>query len=106
MPAPCEDPDKGRVCTYGKPELWVSNMFAWELFQECSAQVNVAGMGDILGIKFEAVDFLFDLYNIIDRDERVQLFEKIMTIDRIRVFQQHKKNERAIEEQKNKARKK
>lgn len=81
-------------------------MFAWELFQECSAQVNVAGMGDILGIKFEAVDFLFDLYNIIDRDERVRLFEKIMTIDRIRVFQQHKKTERQIAEQKNKAHKK
>lgn len=78
-------------------------MLAWQLFQECASQVNVAGMGDILGIRFEAVDFLFDLYNIRDRDERVRLFEKIMTIDRIRVFQQHKKTEKAIEEQRNKS---
>lgn len=78
-------------------------MLAWQLFQECASQVNVAGMGDILGIRFEAVDFLFDLYNIRDRDERVRLFEKIMTIDRIRVFQQHKKTEKAIAEQKNKS---
>ncbi len=60
-------------------------------------------MGDILGIKFEAIDFLFDLYNIKDRDEKLILFDKIMTIDRIRVFTQRKKTERMIEEQKNKS---
>lgn len=60
-------------------------------------------MGDILGIKFEAIDFLFDLYNIKDRDERIILFDKIMAIDRIRIIAQHKKTERIIEEQKNKS---
>lgn len=42
-------------------------------------------MGDILGIKFEAIQFLFDIYGIIDRDERLDLFEKIQIIDTARM---------------------
>jgi len=41
-------------------------------------------MGDILGIKFEAIDFIFNLYNI-DSEERLDLFEKIQIIDTARM---------------------
>jgi hypothetical protein len=46
--------------------------------------VIVGGMGDVLGIRFEAIAFLFDLYDIMNTDERRDLFEKIMTIDGVR----------------------
>lgn len=81
------------------PNLYQSNAFAWQLFQECSSQVIVAGMGDILGIRFEAIDFLFDLYNIKDEWERECLFEKIMTIDRVRILSQRKATEKKLAEQ-------
>lgn len=55
------------------------------MYQKCSGQVIVAGMGDILGIKFEAIEFVFDIYEIDDREERRILFEKIQTIDIIRL---------------------
>jgi hypothetical protein len=41
-------------------------------------------MGDILGIRYEAIAFLFELYDIIDNEERRELFEKIMLLDGIR----------------------
>jgi hypothetical protein len=63
----------------------LSNQFAWELYQKCSGQVIVAGMGDVLGIKFEAIDFIFNLYCIDDPEERRFLFEKIQIIDIIRL---------------------
>lgn len=72
------------VCKFGKPELWLSNRFAWELFQKCANQVIVAGMGDVLGIKFEAIEFLLNLYGVEDLESRRELFEKIQIIDTIR----------------------
>lgn len=42
-------------------------------------------MGDVLGIKFEAIEFLLDLYGIDDLEERRFLFEKIQIIDIIRM---------------------
>lgn len=42
-------------------------------------------MGDILGIKFEAIEFVFDLYAIHNLEERRELFEKIQIIDIIRL---------------------
>ena len=79
-----------------------SNIFAWQLFQECSNQVIVAGMGDVLGIKFEAIDFLFNLYNINDEWEKQCLFEKIMTVDRIRMISQRQNSAKRAEELKHK----
>ena len=72
-------------CEFGKVDLWVSNHYAWELYQKVAGQVIVAGMGDILGIKFEAIQFLFDIYGIIDSVERLDLFEKIQIIDTARM---------------------
>jgi hypothetical protein len=51
----------------------------------CASQVIVAGMGDVLGIKFEAIDFIFNLYDITDIEEKRFLFEKIQIIDIIRL---------------------
>ena len=42
-------------------------------------------MGDILGIKFEAIEFIFNLYQIEDIYERQDLFEKIVAIDSVRL---------------------
>jgi len=51
----------------------------------CATQVIVAGMGDVLGIKFEAIGFIFDLHGIDDLEEKRFLFEKIQIIDIIRL---------------------
>jgi hypothetical protein len=59
----------------------------------CSSQVIVAGMGDVLGIKFEAIEFLFDLFEIDDNDERRLLFEKIQNIDIIRLKSSRNRSE-------------
>lgn len=72
-------------CEFGKVDLWVANHYAWELYQKVAGQVIVAGMGDVLGIKFEAIQFLFDIYGIIDKEERLELFEKIQIIDTARM---------------------
>jgi hypothetical protein len=65
--------------------LWPGNLFAWELFQKLSGQVITGGMGDILGIKFEAIESLFNIYGIMDNEERLILFEKITSIDEVRI---------------------
>lgn len=87
------------------PKLFQSNIFAWQLFQECSGQVITTGFGDILGIKFEAIDFLFDLYNIKGEWERQCLFEKLMVVDRIRTLSQRRETAKRIEQSKNQPRK-
>jgi hypothetical protein len=82
-------------CPNGKVDLWACNHFAWQLYQEVSGQVIVAGMGDILGIKFEAIAFLFDIYMINDYYERQDLYQKIVAVDAVRM------NIRNIEMKKN-----
>lgn len=42
-------------------------------------------MGDILGIKFEAIEFLLNLYGVEDLESQRELFEKIQIIDIIRL---------------------
>lgn len=84
-----------------KPDLWVSNTFAWELFQRLSGQVIVAGMGEPLGIKFEAIGFIFDLYGIHDDTEKIELFEKITLIDSVRL--KYKRDELIRQQQQPKA---
>lgn len=54
------------------------------MYQKVSSQVIVGGMGDVLGIRFEAIGFLLDLYDILMVDERRDLFEKIMSVDGVR----------------------
>lgn len=71
-------------CPFDKPTLFLSNHLAWDLYQKVCSQVIVGGMGDVLGIRFEAIEFLFDLYDIINTDERRDLFEKILAIDGVR----------------------
>ncbi len=41
-------------------------------------------MGEVLGINFTAIEFIFDIYGIIDPYERRLLFEKIQLVDNIR----------------------
>jgi len=72
-------------CSFGKPDLMISNHLAWELFQKISGQVIVAGMGDILGIRFEAIAFILDFYEIYDSETRHDVFEKILAIDSVRI---------------------
>lgn len=73
------------VCPNGYVELFKTNIFAWELWQKLSGQVIVAGMGEPLGIRFEAINFIFDLYGIEDQSYKEDLFEKILLIDSVRM---------------------
>lgn len=79
-PTPCEFDD----CPFGKPYLWPSNAFIWEMYTKVSGQVIVAGMGEVLGIKFEAIQFLFDLYEL-PQETRLETFEKILAIDAVKM---------------------
>ena len=72
-------------CPNGECDLWKTNIFAWELWQKLSGQVIVAGMGEPLGIKFDAIGFIFDLYGIEDQLFKEDLFEKILIIDGVRM---------------------
>ena len=77
-------------------DLWISNHLAWEFFQLLSGQVNTAGMGEIIGIKFEAISFVFDIYQISDALQKRELFEKIILIDQIRMefrMKEHKQED-------------
>ena len=71
-------------CQFGKPKLFIGNHLAWELYQKVSTQVIVTGMGDIIGIRFEAIESIMNIYGIMDSEERVDLFEKIIEIDTVR----------------------
>jgi hypothetical protein len=42
-------------------------------------------MGQPLGIYFSSILAIFDIYGIIDIDERRELFEKIQLIDKVRL---------------------
>ena len=81
--------------------MWVSNYFAWELYQKLSGQVIVAGMGEVLGINFLAIDFIFNLYEI-EQSERLILFEKILAIDTVRCKERSQQIQRQVEAAKSK----
>jgi len=63
----------------------INNHLAWELFQKVSGQMIVAGMGEPLGINFLAIDFILDIYGILKRDKRREMFDKIILFDSIRL---------------------
>ena len=52
-------------------------------------------MGEVLGVKFEAIQFILDLYCINEIELRRDIFEKILKIDEIklkkRIQKQNKK---------------
>lgn len=75
----------GEECISGKPDLYIGNHLAWELYQKVSGQVIVAGMGEIIGIQFSAIEFILSIYQIYDPDVRCDLFEKILLIDTVRI---------------------
>ena len=72
-------------CPHGKIDLFISNQFAWDLYEKLIGQVIVAGMGDILGVKFEAIQFIFEVYQVKEPFYRQDLFEKILLIDSVRL---------------------
>lgn len=80
--APCIPNEE---CPFGKPHLLMGNHLAWDIYNQCSSQVIVAGMGEVLGIKFEAIQFIFDIYEIKNAETRRDIFEKITLIDTIRI---------------------
>lgn len=51
-------------------------------------------MGEVLGINFTAIEFIFDIYGIIDPYERRLLFEKIQLVDNIRLQAKLKANKK------------
>lgn len=79
--APCEI-DK---CEHGSDKLFISNHLAWDFYNKLAGQVIVAGMGEVLGIRFEAIEAILNIYRIEDPQIRVELFEKISIIDGVRM---------------------
>jgi hypothetical protein len=65
--------------------LTVRNSWVFDLYQKCSGQQIVAGMGQPIGIMFTAIVAMLDIYCIFDIEERVEIFEKIQLIDSIRL---------------------
>lgn len=72
------------------------------MYEKLSSQVIVAGMGEALGIKFEAIDFIFNLYEITDTHEKQDYFEKIQLIDSIKLNYKRKELIKKQQETKNK----
>jgi len=72
-------------CPFGKPTLTVRNGYIFDLYQKCAHQQIMAGMGQPIGIIFQSILALFDIYGIIDTYERREIFEKIQIIDHIRL---------------------
>ncbi|PKP53818.1 MAG: hypothetical protein CVT92_02480 [Bacteroidetes bacterium HGW-Bacteroidetes-1] len=65
--------------------LTVRNSWVFDLYQKCSGQQIVAGMGQPIGIMFTSIVAMLDIYCIFDVEERVEIFEKIQLIDSIRL---------------------
>ena len=42
-------------------------------------------MGDILGIRHEAIESILNIYGIANQEQRVELFEKVCIIDGVRM---------------------
>ena len=81
--APCLLPDG--ECFVGKPILWYSNHIAMEIFNKIQNQLIIAGMGEPIGLNQQAIINIMDIYDIRDIEERRVLFDKILTIDNIRM---------------------
>jgi len=81
--APCLLPDG--ECISGKPTLWYSNHIAMELFNKIQNQLIIAGMGEPIGLNHQAIINILDIYDIKNVDERKVLFDKILTMDNLRM---------------------
>ena len=81
--APCLLPDG--ECISGKPVLWYSNHLAMELFNKIQNQLIIAGMGEPIGLNHQAIINILDIYDIKNVDERKVLFDKIITMDNLRM---------------------
>ena len=57
------------------PELLPVNNEAILVFSLTRGQVITAGMGDVIGLNFMAVDFIMNLYGI---EDRRRVFEKVL----------------------------
>ena len=83
---PCETSGK---CPFGKPMLTTRNAWVFDFYQKCSSQQIVAGMGTPIGIMFTSIVAILDIYNIVNVEDRIEIFEKIQLIDSIRLKLSH-----------------
>lgn len=65
--------------------LTTRNAWVFDLYQKCSGQQIVVGMGQPIGILFSSIVAMLDIYNIFDSEDRIEVFEKIQLIDMIRL---------------------
>ena len=72
-------------CLSGKPILSTKNQYVLSLYHKVAGQQIVAGMGQPIGIIYQSILAIFDIYDIVNREERRELFEKITIIDSIRL---------------------
>lgn len=61
-------------CDTCRPAVNPHNQDAWRIFQIVQTQVVTAGMGDVIGVDFNALNFVMELYDI---DNRRECFEKV-----------------------------
>lgn len=61
-------------CDVCKPFLMPENEEAMFIYNKAANQVRVAGMGDIVGLDYNALKFIMDLYGIGNQRE---CFEKV-----------------------------
>jgi len=79
---PCITSD---TCPFNKPKLSIKNQYVLSLYHKVAGQQIVAGMGQPIGIIYQSILAIFDIYVIVNREERRELFEKITIIDAIRL---------------------
>jgi len=57
-----------------QPVILPRNREAWRIYQTAQTQVVTAGMGDVIGINFNALEFVMELYGV---ENRRECFEKV-----------------------------
>jgi hypothetical protein len=64
-----------------RPRLHPENRKAWEVFLACLTQMNCGPMGGVIGLRYEALPFIFSQHEV-EPDEEPDLFEKLRILER------------------------
>ncbi len=65
-----------------KPELVEENEQAWEAYRLLSTQPLMTGMGDVYGMDYKVIAFVFDMMRIPDED-RPEIFQKLVILESV-----------------------
>lgn len=76
-------------CDICMPEIMPNNKKALELYSLVQTQLVVIGMGEVLDINFNAIEFIMNLYNVPNKKE---VFEKIVKVSRYFIEENKRKS--------------